>query len=177
MPQLIWFNPPTNHSGTVNFLFLNPDNEVGSFTLDAADGGGPYILGGPALYDYRGEITDAARTLISQMPRGIYFFPEGIEERVRQVIRKHENDISDGSSQICEEEWELQVYSHAYSTTQCCEALLRGTQPKAAIVCIDRGEDGEVLLAMELAKIYYGLSKAERTKLKLGPDWKHHWEE
>jgi hypothetical protein len=57
MPQFVWFDQPTNHSGTVNFLFLAPDGQVGHFTLDAPDGGGPYLLGGPALRDFRGEFT------------------------------------------------------------------------------------------------------------------------
>jgi hypothetical protein len=77
--------------------------------------------------------------------------------------------------QLNPEEWTLKVYSKAYTTTQCCDMLLQSTQPKSAIVFLDRGEGGALQLALALAQIYYGLPKTRREELKLGPDWAHHF--
>lgn len=68
MAQIIWFNQPSNHSGTVNFLFLDPDGDIDNFRLYMADGGGPYLLGGPGLFDDQHGCTDAALTQISLLP-------------------------------------------------------------------------------------------------------------
>jgi prepilin-type processing-associated H-X9-DG protein len=177
MPKLVWFNQPTNHSGTVNFLFLDPDGEVGRFTMYVADGGGPYILGGPALSDnWSGDFTDAARTLLSLLPAEIHIFPQSSGKRIRQAITKHRAEISDESSRLHEEEWGLLACSKAYTTTQCCDMLLQNAKPTSAIVFVDKEQDGDVLLAVELAKVYYGLPQRQRKKLKLGPDWEHHWD-
>jgi hypothetical protein len=176
MPKLVWFNQPTNHSGTVNFLYLDPDGAVGHFTLYVADGGGPYILGGPALAHDYGEFTDAALTLVSLLPAGFHFFPPSSKERIQEVAQEKRDEITDDSSLLDEDDWSLSVYSKTYSTTQCCDLLLKGATPDAAIVCVDSDEDGEVLLASELARLYYGLAKERRAELKLGPDWRHHWE-
>jgi hypothetical protein len=54
--------------------------------------------------------------------------------------------------------------------------LLAKAQPTSAIVFVDDDQDGNAHLAVELAQIYYRLSKEERQELKLGPDWKHHWD-
>ncbi len=176
MPTLVWFNQPTNHSGTVHFLYLDPDAQVGRFTLYVADGGGPYILGGPALADARGELSEAALTLISLLPAAIHIFPPSSERAIRRTITQHRATINDESPELDPDDWGLQVYSKAYTTTQCCELLLHATQPESAIVFLDRGADGDTQLAVALAQIYYGLSKARREELKLGPDWNHHWE-
>lgn len=175
MPKLVWYNQPTNHSGTVNFLYLNPDGEVGQFTLYVADGGGPYILGGPALADEPGELTDAALTLISLLPAGFHFFPPSSEGRLRDVVQKSRKEITNSSSRLGKD-WSLRVYSKTYSTTQCCDLLLNHATPDTAVVFVDSNEQGDVLLAAELARLYYGLSKEQRQELKLGPDWNHHWE-
>ena len=163
-------------SGTVNFLYLDPNGDVGSFTLYAADGGGPYILGGPALSINYGEFTEAAVTLMSLLPAGFYFFPPVSEERIREVVQEKHEEITDDSACLDDEYWNLFVNSSGYSTTECCDLLLKGATPEAAIVFVDRDEEGDVLLAAELARLYYGLSKERRTELKLGPDWRHHWE-
>jgi hypothetical protein len=176
MPQLIWFNQPTNHSGAVNFLFLDPDGQIGHFTLDAPDGGGPYILGGPALRDDGGFFTEAAQTLISLLPAGIHIFPPTSKSRFLQAITKHRAKISDKSFQIHESEWFLQVCSQDYTTTECCDMLLQNAQPASAIAFVDEEQDGVMQLAVELALIYYRLPKEQRKKLKLGPDWRHSWD-
>jgi prepilin-type processing-associated H-X9-DG protein len=177
MPRLVWFNRPTNHSGTVNFLFLDPDGQVGQFTMYVADGGGPYILGGPALRDFRGDWTAAAQTLISLLPAGIHIFPPTSAKSLRQTIAQRRAEISDESSYLDEEVGQLRVWSPSYSTTECCDLLLQQAQPTSPIVFVDAEQGGDVLLAVELAKLYYGLSKDQRKKRKLGPDWDHHWEE
>jgi len=176
MAQIVWFNQPTNHSGTVNFLFLNPDGEVGNFTLYVADGGGPYILGGPALSQDGEEFTDAGLTLISLLPAGFHFFPPSAAERIRQTVVENRAEITDDSPLVDEDDWATRVYSKAYRTTQCCELLLQGTTPASAIVFVGYDEHGDALLAAELARIYYGLSKVRREELDLKPDWRHHWE-
>lgn len=176
MAKLVWFNQPTNHSGTVNFLYLDPDGEVGHFSLYVADGGGPYILGGPALAHNYGTFTKAALTLISLLPAGFHFFPPASEEHFREAAQERRDELTDKSAFLDEDDWGLAVYSKTYTTTQCCDLLLKGGTPEAAIVFVDREEEGDMLLGAELARLYYGLSKERRTELKLGPDWRHHWE-
>ena len=110
MPKLVWFNQPTNHSGTVNFLYLDPDGEVGQFTLYVADGGGPYILGGPALAHDYGKFTDAALTLISLLPAGFHFFPPSSEGHIRQAVQENRKTVTDSSARIDENDWGLRVH-------------------------------------------------------------------
>lgn len=176
MAQIVWFNQPTNHSGTVNFLYLDPDGAVGRFTLYVADGGGPYILGGPALSHDSEKFTDAALTLISLLPAEVHCFPPSSAATIRQAVKKNRAEIRDGSPLIDEDDWALRVYSQAYSTTQCCDLLLNDTTPTSAVVFVDHDEKGDTLLAAELARIYYDLPKARREELNLKPDWRHHWE-
>lgn len=71
-------------------------------------------------------------------------------------------------------------YSNKYSITSCCDLLLSDTAPKSAIVFIHRYQKGkagrharDVLLATELARIYYTLSKQQREELGLYADWIH----
>ncbi|MFN8494707.1 MAG: hypothetical protein U0350_44305 [Caldilineaceae bacterium] len=177
MPQIIWFNQPTNHSGTVNFLFLDPDGAVGNFTLYVADGGGPYILGGPALSHDGEHFTEAALTLISLLPAGFHFFPPSSAETIRQAVGENRPKIRDNSPLVNRNDWSIRVYSKAYTTTQACDLLLNAGTPTAAIVFVDYDENGNALLAAELARTYYGLSKERRQELNLKPDWRHHWED
>jgi prepilin-type processing-associated H-X9-DG protein len=174
MPQFIWFNQPTNHSGTVNFLFLDPDGEIGQFTMYMADGGGPYILGGPELFDFRDDATVAALILISLMPAGIRIFPPKSEKAIRASLKKPSTKIREGSSPFDEDDWQFRVFSPSHTPQECREFLLKKTQPKSAVVFIDKDNQGDLLLALELARIYYRLPHEERKRLKLGPDWRHH---
>src|SRR5262249_9285146 len=103
-------------------------------------------------------------------------FPPSSEKRIRQVIKEHRAEITDESSLLDEDDWDLCAYSKTHSTTQCCDRLLGKTAPDSAIVFVDTGADGDVLLAAGLARLYYGLTKQRRKELKLGPDWNHHLE-
>jgi len=174
MAKLIWFNQPANHSGWDNIFYLTPDGEVESFGIYRADSGGCYLLGGPLLTYHGFSLLDAAYTLISFLDAGFHFFPESRADAIRQHIVENRKSISDDSPSLDPEEWwyGFNVYSNAYSTTQCCDMLLSNTTPSSAIIFIDREEDGHVLLATKLAHIYYKLPKEQREELGLKADWR-----
>ncbi|MGB0386514.1 MAG: hypothetical protein ACPGWR_17030 [Ardenticatenaceae bacterium] len=174
MAKLIWFNQPTNHSGWINFFYLAPDGDVGKFDIYMADSGGCYLLGGPLLTYDGFEWMDSAMTLMSFLPAGFHFFPKSSTKIIREVVEENRDHISDDDCAIESEEWyDIHVYSNAYSTTQSCDMLLNGTTPESPVVFMSRYEDGHVLLAAELARIYYGLSKEQREELGLKADWRH----
>ncbi|MGB0386515.1 MAG: hypothetical protein ACPGWR_17035 [Ardenticatenaceae bacterium] len=147
MAKLIWFNQPTNHSGWINFFYLMPNGDVGKFDIYMADSGGCYLLGGPVLTHDGFEWMDSAMTLMSFLPAGFHFFPSSTADEIRQFVEKNRAIISDNSHTLDPDEsyYELNVYSNAYTTTQCCDMLLNNTTPESAVVFINRYESGHVL--------------------------------
>ena len=170
MAKLIWFNQPTNHSGWNYFFYFTPDGEVGEFRMYMA-ARGAYILGGPVLFREYG-LTDAAQTLISLLPAGFHFFSQFSAQEIRQAILEERDNISDKTRFIETKDCYISVYSKGRSTSECCDMLINHTTPESAIVFVE-DDDGEVLLAAELARIYYGLSKELREELELKSDWDH----
>jgi hypothetical protein len=81
MPKLMWFNQPTNHSGTVNFLYLTPDGDVGQFGIYCSDGFGYYLMGGPSLFKDWGQPTEAGLRLLEFLGPVFHFFPRSREQR------------------------------------------------------------------------------------------------
>ncbi|MEZ4713061.1 MAG: hypothetical protein R3A44_38080 [Caldilineaceae bacterium] len=178
MTKIIWLNQPTNHSGAVNFLFLTPDQEIGHLTIYMADPIGPYILGGPALGHYFGGLSEAALTLLSFLPAGFHFFPAK-ETDIRKTVNEAWDQTTDGSSGTLQEklaDWDIHVYAKHYDVVQCCEMLRNNSTPDAPIVFVDWQADGNLLLGVELARIYYNMSKEQREELGLKQDWRHYLE-
>jgi hypothetical protein len=162
MGTLIWLNSPTNHSGTVNFLYLSPDGEVGTLGMYMSDGGGIYLLGGPCLTD-GWRATNSMMKLISLLPAGFHFFPPSAEEKARRKIGAIQNEISDSSPMVDPKDSSLCVYSPNSRTTECCRMLLEGVLPDSPIAIVHRYAEGELELAIQLARIYYELPKSKRS--------------
>lgn len=163
------------HSNWAIFFYIGPDLDVGTLHVEMRDGGGCYLLGGPVLTKDEFGLTDAARSLISFLPAGFHFFPKASQEIICEVVRENRHQISD-SSTILDSDWGheyISAISNRYSISQCCDLLLSDMAPESAVVFIHRYQKGDVLLATELARIYYGLSKEQRERLGLCADWVH----
>jgi len=174
MPKLIWFNQPTNHSATANFLYLTPDGDVGNFSIYSDYcGSSVFIMGGPVLFDDR-QPTDAALTLLPYLSAGFHFYPESSGGKIRQDAKENEEKVSDRNF-VIDANWTIYAYSRDYTPTQCRDMLLSGSSPQSPIALVDIEENGEDILACELARIYFGLPKQKRDELGLKHDWERHW--
>ena len=178
MAKIIWYNQPTNHSATTNFLFLTPENEVGTLSIYMSNSTGPYILGGPALTDYDGNLTKAAKTLISCLPADFHFFSDNTDflGAVDEAWRKAAQEGGDVSSERLEDylSYEgIRVYSKNYDTRQCCEMLRNNSTPETPITFVNWYRGGSLPLGTELAHVYYNMSTEKREELNLRMDWHH----
>jgi len=175
MTKIIWFNQPTNHSGSANFLFLTPDNEIDHLSIYMADPVGPYILGGPALAHDYGYLTEAAITLISLLPAGFHFFPDKKADILETVTQAWEESGGDSNRNPKEYlyDWGLLACAKDYDAIQCCEMLRNDRTPDIPMVFVQWDEHGDLLLGAELARIYYNMSKEQREELGLKQDWRH----
>ena len=175
MSNLLILNQSEYHSDWASFFYLGPDSSVSVLHVYTDDRGGCYILGGPALTKDEFGLTDAALRLISCLDAGFYFFPKSSQDIIREAVQENQDQIDD-SSAILNSDWgheKISAYSNRYSVTECCDFLLSDMAPESAIVFIHRYQKGDVLLATELTRIYYALSKEQREELGLYADWIH----
>jgi len=175
MPKIVWFNQPTNHSGYLNLLYLTPDGDIGKERAYTDLITGYFIMGGPAIIEEYGEITEAGKTLISFLDKGFHFYPQSSEEKIRQEIEDKKDEIPDNLRNMYQLFDGRDVLSKDYSISECLKMLLIGEEPESAIVFVDMSydvsEQGADILCHELARIYYALPKEKREELGLKQDW------